>query len=82
LRLQCLAGLQCGFGVGGVLYTLAVRRLLHALGQRGLIRAIRLQEIQIAGYAQIAAAQGQLAVFTACPGGFRGELRAFAQFQQ
>ena len=55
---------------------------IGALGQRGLIRAIRLQEIQIAGYAQIAAAQSQLAVFTACPGGFRGELRAFAQFQQ
>ncbi len=39
LSLTLIGIILAGFGVGGVLYTLAVRRLLHALGQRGLVAA-------------------------------------------
>lgn len=38
LSLTAIGAILAGFGVGGVLYTLMVRRLLLALGQRGLVR--------------------------------------------
>jgi len=37
LSLTAIGAILAGFGVGGVLYTLTVRRLLLALGQRGLV---------------------------------------------
>jgi YNFM family putative membrane transporter len=37
LSLTAIGAILAGFGVGGVLYTLAVRPLLLALGQRGLV---------------------------------------------
>jgi predicted MFS family arabinose efflux permease len=37
LSLTAIGAILAGFGVGGVLYTLIVRRLLLALGQRGLV---------------------------------------------
>ena len=37
LSLTVIGAILAGFGVGGVLYTLAVRPLLLALGQRGLV---------------------------------------------
>jgi predicted MFS family arabinose efflux permease len=37
LSLTAIGAILAGFGLGGVLYTLAVSRLLRALGQRGLV---------------------------------------------
>jgi len=37
LSLTAIGAILAGFGVGGVLYTLVVRRLLVSLGQRGLV---------------------------------------------
>jgi len=37
LSLTLIGTILAGFGIGGVLYTLAVRPLLRALGQRGLV---------------------------------------------
>jgi predicted MFS family arabinose efflux permease len=37
LSLTAIGAILAGFGVGGVLYTLTVRRLLLVLGQRGLV---------------------------------------------
>lgn len=37
LSLSMIGTILAGFGIGGVLYTLAVRKLLFALGQRGLV---------------------------------------------
>ena len=37
LSLTLIGAILTGYGIGGVLYTLVVRRLLRALGQRGLL---------------------------------------------
>lgn len=37
LSLSLIGTILAGFGIGGVLYTLCVRQLLRALGQRGLV---------------------------------------------
>jgi len=39
LSLTAIGAILAGFGAGGVLYTLLVKRLLHGLGQRGLVLA-------------------------------------------
>jgi predicted MFS family arabinose efflux permease len=60
LSLTAIGAILAGFGLGGVLYTLFVRRLLHGLGQRGLV---------VAGGASAFAAY-TLAMLTPVPGAF------------